>query len=122
MRLLIDANLSPSLVAPLQKVEHEAVHVCALGMQTATDDAIFDHAAREQYVVVTADSDFPKMLATRGVLMPSVVHLRGINRVAPPDQAALLCANLPLVTMDLRAGAIVSLSPRRLAVRSLPLG
>lgn len=33
-----------------------------------------------------------------------------------------LIANLPLVSGDLARGAIVSLSPTRLAVRDLPIG
>jgi predicted nuclease of predicted toxin-antitoxin system len=62
------------------------------------------------------------LLALRGASRPSVVLLRHITELSRAQQAALLVANLPAVIEDLDDGAIVSLSPTRLAVRSLPLG
>jgi hypothetical protein len=50
-----------------------------------------------------------------------VVLLRHITELPRAQQAALLVANLPAVIEDLDDGAIVSLSPTRLAVRSLPI-
>lgn len=70
---------------------------------------IFDAAERDQLVIVTSDSDFPMMLALSRTTAPSVV-------------LTLLVNNLASVTVALDAGAIVSLSPQRMAVRSLPVG
>lgn len=39
----------------------------------------------------------------------------------PAEHTALLVANLSAVAEDLRRGAIVSLSPSRLAVRDIPI-
>lgn len=72
--------------------------------------------------MVTADSDFPALLALSNSTSPSVVHLRGVAELAPDAHATLLIANLPAVTPDLERGAVVSLSPTRLAVRTLPIG
>lgn len=72
-------------------------------------------------MVVTADSDFPMLLALRRAVSPSVVHLRHVNDLSVEQHGALLAANLPNVRRDLERGAIVSLSPTRMAVRSLPL-
>lgn len=69
----------------------------------------------------TADSDFPMMLALRRAGRPSVVLLRHVTHLPRSVQAALLVANLPIVSLDLTAGAVVSLSPTRLAVRDLPI-
>ena len=71
--------------------------------------------------MVTADSDFPMMLALRRVRAPSVVLLRHVTSIRPSEQTALLVANLPSVSKELEAGAVVSLSPTRLAVRDLPI-
>lgn len=71
--------------------------------------------------MITADSDFPMMLALRRASTPSVVHLRHINELTWHAQVALLVANLPTVLNDLDEGAIVSLSPTRMAVRRLPI-
>ena len=121
MKLLLDANLSPSLVGPLTDAGYDIVHVAELGLLAASDDIIFEHAAAGRCVVVTADSDFPMMLALRRVKAPSVVLLRHVTSIRPSEQTALLVANLPSVSKELEAGAIVSLSPTRLAVRDLPI-
>lgn len=121
MNFLLDANLSPALAEPLDNAGHTTVHVADLGMLAATDAAILCRAADEDHTVITADSDFPMMLALQGASTPSVVHLRHINELTWQEQAALLIANLPAVLGDLESGAIVSLSPTRMAVRQLPI-
>jgi predicted nuclease of predicted toxin-antitoxin system len=72
-------------------------------------------------VIATVDNDFPMLSALRRATSPSILLLRGVNALAPDDHAALVIANLPAVTADLEAGAIVSLGPDHLRVRSLPL-
>ncbi|HMQ27228.1 MAG TPA: DUF5615 family PIN-like protein [Acidimicrobiales bacterium] len=121
MRLLLDANLSPRLVEMLSAGGVEAVHVGDLGLLQATDEAILDAARSDQMVVVTTDSDFPMLLVLTSASHPSVVHLRDIAEQPPEQQAALLLANLRSIEADLERGAIASLSPRRLAVRDLPV-
>jgi predicted nuclease of predicted toxin-antitoxin system len=122
MKLLVDANLSPRVVAGLQGAGFEAVHVGDLGLLTATDEEIFDRAVTDGLVVVTADSDFGMLLALRRTTSPSVVHLRHVAEFPPDDHIKLLAANLPAIAEDLERGAIASLSPVRLAVRDLPIG
>lgn len=121
MKFLLDANLSPALVGPLNEAGHEAAHVVDLEMLTAADAVILNRAADDGYTVITADSDFPMLLALQGAGAPSVVHLRHINELTRQEQAALLVANLPTVLDDLAHGAIVSLRPTRMAVRRLPI-
>lgn len=121
MKLLIDANPSPKILDPLREAGFEVGHVVDVGLLTSSDDDIFDHAARHGFVVVTADSDFPMMLAVRSAAAPSVVHLRHVAELRTEDQASLLLANLPLISDDLERGAVVSQSPDRLAVRDLPV-
>ena len=121
MRLLLDANLSPRIAESLSAAGFDAVHVADLGLVTATDDVIFDRAAEHGLVVVTADSDFGALLAMRRATSPSVVHLRHVAELVAEEHLQLLVANLPQIADDLDRGAIVSLSPTRLAVRDLPL-
>ncbi|MDQ2707471.1 MAG: DUF5615 family PIN-like protein [Actinomycetota bacterium] len=121
MRLLLDANLSPALIGPLEQAGHHAVHVVDLGLLSASDAVILRRAADDGYTVITADSDFPTMLALHSAATPSVVHLRNINELSLQALAALLIENLPTVLDDLENGAIVSLSLTRMAVRRLPI-
>lgn len=121
MRLLLDANLAPRVADQLRDAGFDALHVVDLGLQIAPDATIFDRAVAEHLTVVTADSDFGMLLALRRSTSPSVVHLRHVAELTPDVHAALLVANLPVIEADLDRGAIVSLSPTRLAVRDLPI-
>ena len=66
MRFLLDANLSPQLLEGLRAAGYLARHVTDLGLLDAPDLAIFDQAAADGDVVITADSDFSMLLASRG--------------------------------------------------------
>lgn len=121
MRFLLDANLSPRLVSRLGEAGYDVAHVVDVALANAPDMAIFDYGAEHDFVIVTADTDFSMMLASRNSARPSVVLLRRVAELRPDAHAALLVANLPLVAEDLANGAVVSLSPTRLAVRRLPI-
>jgi predicted nuclease of predicted toxin-antitoxin system len=121
MRLLLDANLSPKLVDRLRDAGYDVSHVAELGMLTASDEQIFDRAAVDGSVIVTADTDFSMLLALRAAGRPSVVLLRHVAELRPDAHGDLLLANLAAVSDDLQRGAIVSLSPTRMSMRSLPL-
>ena len=94
MRLLLDANLSPRIADSLSAAGFDAVHVADLGLVTATDEEIFDRAAEQGLVVVTADSDFGALLAMRRTTSPSVVHLRHVAELVVEEHVQLLVANL----------------------------
>ena len=83
---------------------------------------IFDRAAADGDVLITADSDFSMLLAARGAVGPSVVLLRHVAELHWSVHLALLVDNLPAVLQDLGAGAVASLSPTRMAVRRLQIG
>ncbi len=121
MKFLIDQALSPALAIDLNRAGHDAVHVRELDMQAASDEEIFDRAARDDRVVVSADTDFGTLLATRKQTSPSVILFRHGSQHRPADQAALLKANLPQLVDVLKAGSIVVIQPDRIRIRALPL-
>lgn len=121
MKLLLDANLSPEVGRCLKGAGHDAIHVADIGLLTATDPEILRAAAKEERILLTADSDFGALLALGSLASPSVLLLRSADHMRPSEQADLIVANLPLIAEDLEKGAIASLTRDRLRVRELPI-
>lgn len=122
MRFLVDNALSPALVALLTEAGHDAVHVRALNLQHAQDIEIFERAAADDRVVVSADTDFGTLLATRSARKPSVIQFRGPGSRRPEALARTLLSNLPQLSEALENGSIVTVEPSRIRVRPLPIG
>ena len=121
MRFLIDNALSPAVAIELNRAGHDAVHVRDLGMQKASDEEIFNRARADERVVVSADTDFGTLLATRKQTSPSVILFRHGSQHRPTDQAELLKNNLPQLVSALENGSIVVIEPDRVRIRALPL-
>ena len=66
MKLLFDQNLSRRLVRLLETGFPGSRHVSDLGLETATDQTIWDYAADHGYVIVSKDSDFRQLAFLRG--------------------------------------------------------
>jgi len=121
MKFLIDNALSPALAALLQQAGHDAIHVRSIGLQHADDEAIFDLAAVERRVLVSADADFGTLLAMRSSRQPSVIQFRGEGSRKSDALARTLLANLPQLIDALENGSIVTFEPVRVRVRLLPI-
>jgi predicted nuclease of predicted toxin-antitoxin system len=121
VKLLLDANLSPEVGRRLKGAGHDAIHVADIGLLNATDPEILQAAAKEERILLTADSDFGALLALGSMASPSVLLLRSADHLRPTEQALLIAANLPQIAEDLEKGAIVSLARDRLRVRELPI-
>ncbi len=63
MRLLLDANLSPEVARLLESAGYDAIHVADVGLLSAADLEILQAAAKEDQVLLTADTDFGALLA-----------------------------------------------------------
>jgi predicted nuclease of predicted toxin-antitoxin system len=121
MKLLLDQGLPRSTVIHLAKRGIVAEHVGDLGMSAASDDQILDAARQRQAVVVTLDAEFHQKLATSRAISPSVVRIR-IEGLKGPQLAAFLAQVVSTASSELATGAVVSVTPGRIRVRSLPIG
>lgn len=111
MRFLIDNALSPLVAELLRDAGHDAVHVRDYELQKATDSEIFRCARREDCVVVSADTDFGTLSATRHKRAPSVLLSRHGAERRPYQQVELILLNLPDVETALAGGGVVVIDP-----------
>ena len=79
MKFLIDMPLSPALATWLGQQGHDAVHAQQIGLSRSADSVILERAKGEQRVVVTADLDFPRLLALAEAEGPGLILFRGGN-------------------------------------------
>lgn len=121
MRFFVDNALSPALASLLSQAGHDALHVRAEGLQHAGDIEIFERAAAEDRVLVSADTDFGTLLAVRIASKPSVIQFRGPGSRRPEVLANTLLLNLSQLAGALESGSIVTFEPSRVRVRSLPI-
>ncbi len=120
MRLIVDMNLSPQWVDLLVAHGHEAVHWMHLGAATAPDTAIMQAAREQGAIVFTHDLDFGALLAASREQAPSVLQLR-MTDVLPEACGATVLAALRQFEAELTEGAFLTLDPRGLRARLLPL-
>jgi predicted nuclease of predicted toxin-antitoxin system len=77
VRFLIDMQLSPALANWLQEKGNDARHVYAVGLGRASDEEILKLARDENRIVITADLDYPRLLALTSASGPGLVLFRG---------------------------------------------
>ena len=89
MKLLFDANLSPKLVGRLGALFPDSIHVFDTGLARFTsDEAIWEYARSNGFVIVTADADFLGLAEKRGA-PPKVVRLDNCNYSTPRVEVLL---------------------------------
>ena len=94
----MDNSLSPLLANGLRDAGHDAAHVREYGMQRSEDEELFNRAFEEEHVVVSSDTDFGTLLASRRQTKPSVILLRRSSQLLFLHQyRALLRADRALV-------------------------
>ncbi|MDO8615416.1 MAG: DUF5615 family PIN-like protein [Dehalococcoidia bacterium] len=121
MRFLVDAALSPAVALGLRGAGHDAVHLVDLGMLQANDTEVLLRALSEDRVVVSADTDFGMLLATRKDTRPSLILFRHPIR-SPQKQVRQILGNLHDIEGPLDEGSIVVVEESRVRIRRLPIG
>ena len=75
MRFLVDAQLPPRLAQRLTELGHDAEHVAAIGLATATDSQIWDEAVARGAALITKDRDFAVLQIARNS-GPQIIWVR----------------------------------------------
>ena len=74
MKLLFDANLSPALVGRLAREYPGSAHVTNVGLRSAPDSQIWEHARGQGFTIVSKDTDFRERSFVEG-FPPKVIWL-----------------------------------------------
>lgn len=120
MKFLIDECLSGYLASRLRDAGYDCVHVYDVGLGGQPDEEIMALAAREDRILISADTDFGELLANSPVLAPSLILLRRTDK-RPASLAPVILANIGQIADDLAAGALVVISDTRIRTRQLPV-
>jgi predicted nuclease of predicted toxin-antitoxin system len=121
VRFLVDNALSPLLALGLKRSGHDAVHVREYGLQNADDRTVMDRAAKEDRILLSADTDFGTILAEGHDDKPSVVIYRRSSGHRSDAQLAILLDNMSSLEEALEKGSIVVIEDNRIRIRNLPI-
>jgi len=120
MKLLLDQGLPRSAASLLRVAGIDTVHTGEIGLATADDETIIQVARQQGRVVVTLDADFHALLALSGADKPSIVRIR-IEGLQADPLATLLQALLEERGSELDKGALMTVQPKRVRIRFLPI-
>jgi predicted nuclease of predicted toxin-antitoxin system len=112
--------LSIALAAWLRDQGHDAVHAIERGLFRATDSEIVEHAVREARTVVTADLDYPRLLATTGKNAPGLILFRE-GAWSESEARKRIADVLDSLSEAEIAQSIIVIEPGRVRRRRLPL-
>nr|VFJ60579.1 MAG: Predicted nuclease, contains PIN domain, potential toxin-antitoxin system component [Candidatus Kentron sp. FM] len=75
IKFLLDQNISRRIVPELQVAYPGSTQVALLGLESASDSAIWQFALENNFVIVTKDADFEEMSLIRGS-PPKMIWIR----------------------------------------------
>ncbi|MBW7973601.1 DUF5615 family PIN-like protein [Bradyrhizobium sp. BR 10289] len=120
MKFLIDMPLSPALSRWLTDTGHDTVHASDIGLHDASDVEIIGRARQEARTVVTADLDYPRLIATAGSDSPSLILFRGGDWTEADLRTRLAEVLFTLTEEDIQC-SIITIDRDRVRRRRLPI-
>ena len=120
MKVLLDMPVSSSLLDVLDAYGHEGVHAHQIGQDRASDRELLEIARREGRIVITADLDFPRLLALSSAEGPGLILFRGGN-YSDAEMCDLLERVLRQVAPDALESSICVVDKKRIRITRLPL-
>src|SRR3989454_6224118 len=69
--------VTPDAGPHLRAAGHDAIHAVDLGLARSSDDELLTVARREERVIITADLDYPRLIALQQADRPGIILFRG---------------------------------------------
>lgn len=120
LQFLLDMSVSPSLRKVLEARGHAAVHANEVGLSSAADQTLLIRARERNEVLITADLDYPRLLALAGAAAPSVILFRG-GQYSEAEMVQLLVRVLDELAPDQLLHSMIVVDQHRIRRRSLPI-
>jgi predicted nuclease of predicted toxin-antitoxin system len=120
MRFLLDMPVSSVLLQVLGAHGHEGVHAHQIGKDKAPDTELLAIARREGRIIITADLDFPRLLALSLAGGPGIILFRGGN-YSDAEMCELLDRTLRTVSIHVLERSVSVVDKKRIRVTRLPL-
>jgi predicted nuclease of predicted toxin-antitoxin system len=120
LKFLVDMPVTPQAVAHLAAKGHDAVHASTVGLGAQPDSEVLERARAEDRIVITADLDYPRLLALLKSDRPGVILFRG-GSYSDAEMLALLDRVLAQSEALNLGGSITVVDQHRIRRRTLPL-
>lgn len=120
MKFLLDMPVSPTLLDVLQQYGHEGVHAYQIGKSRASDQELLHIARREHRIIITADLDFPRLLALSSAKGPALILFRGGN-YSDDEMRKLLERVFKNVDSEVLKCSICVVDKKRIRITQLPI-
>jgi predicted nuclease of predicted toxin-antitoxin system len=120
MKFLLDMPVSALLLDVLSKYGHEGVHASHIGKATATDEELLEIARKEDRIIITADLDFPQLLALSMATGPGTILFRGGN-YSDIEMYDLLERVLKELPIEILESSICVIDKKRIRFTRLPI-
>ena len=118
--ILLDQGLPRSAASLLRDEGWDVLHTGDIGLSRSTDRQILEFARNEQRVIITLDSDFHTILALTNASTPSVIRIR-LEGLRGPDLALLIKRISPRVELQVKKGAMVTVTESGIRIRNIPV-
>lgn len=120
MRFLLDVPISPMLLEVLDAYQHEGVHAFQINRGRASDEELLEIARNEKRIVITADLDFPRILALSMARGPGLILFRGGN-YSNIEMIKLLERVLNEIPIEILEKSICVVDKKRIRITQLPI-
>lgn len=121
MKFLLDMPVSPMLLETLEARGHEGVHAFQIGKDRATDNELLELARDEDRIIITADLDFPRLLALISAERPGIILFRGGN-YSNEEMCDLLARVFDAVAPEVLSNSVCVVDKKHVRITLLPLG